>query len=234
MPTMRHLITLAEAPRKRSVPLSADERAAQMAAQKVQQLEAAKAEAVKLKAYASKVATEIRTEIYNVAWDKDWVAEIRAGILAEWNKALAGAKEEFEYEREDNPNAVLQKPDFLEIVLDSFARWWNQKKDTIEWSHGQYQLEDYYDSHRKTEQSDDMSRLQGQVDMLRNIQYFGGFGSAAEMEHSLRYMSSFADDLRRNMNGGWSDMHGSVAASICTQGIPLIMVYCNTIAAIAA
>ena len=235
-PDMRRLMMLAEARMpKAKQSLSHEERVAQEQARQAHQLGVVKQQATELKAKTMKVAEEVTRHVWELhGWEQDWVNEVRLSINAIRKQYQDAAKENHEYQLEDNPAAVMQPVNLLECVTEGLSAWWDQKKDTLDWGDGQYRLDDYMDAHPRTEMSEDMSRLRSEHDMLRHIQYLnGGFGSASEMDHTLSHISMHCHTLQNNFDNGWSHA-GDTVLQIVRKGIPLILFYCKLVTAIPA
>jgi hypothetical protein len=233
MHPMRELMTLNEAPRKTPIDPKLDhaQRVQQEAARQAAELVAIKQQATALQARAKTLATQaVRGEFFG-PWEQDWINACRAEIRKLYDQRKAANKEEYDFEREDNPEVKLVPVNFYECVTEGIAGWWDRQKDSIDWSDGRYRLEDYFDSHPKTESSDDMSRLQGEDEMLKYINYFGGFGSIIEMDKTLGYIDSYLDNLQRYSDNGWSHPGESVT-KVIKAGLPIILFFCKTLEAI--
>lgn len=233
MHQMRHFITLAEAKRPGKIAPSHDDRVRQEQERQAARLGAAKQAVGQLKARAMEVAAASqRSEVdLRGPWNQEWVRELRAAIKANSAQATASNQEEFEYERENNPNATLRPVNLLECAEDALASWWDNLKDRIDWSDARYNLERYMDAHNQTEASDDISRLQAEDEMFKHIQYLGGgFGSLNEMSKTLDAMHSYVQDLAHYSDGGWSAI-SNTSIDLFKKGIPVIVAYCQLIEA---
>jgi hypothetical protein len=232
-PKMRHLMSIAEARMPKAPAKNHAELVQQEQIRQAKQLVALKQQITELKAQALKVAAEAPKALWELRrWEQDWVNEVRTSITANRKRFTDAAKKEFEYAREDNPNATMPSVDLLECVTEGLIAWWDDKKNRLDWSDGQYRLNDYMDAHPRTEMSDDLSRLQSEDTMLRYIQYLnGGFGSVGEMDKTLDAISSYCSDLMRYSDNGWSGV-GNTALDIVQKGIPVIILYCQLVMAI--
>lgn len=231
---MRHLMSVIEARRPTAPGLSHEQLVAQEQEKQAAVLVGAKAQIATLKTQALTVAKEAQNADFDLGrkWDQTWVIEARTIIHTMRKQALVGAQEEHEYNLEDNPNAVMPSVNLLEIVNEGIAQWWDQKKDRLEWGDARYRLGQYMDAHRKTEMSDDMSRLQGEDEMLRHIQYLdGGFGSFSEMQKTLGLLSNYFSTANRILDNGWSQI-GETTSDLVNKGIPVVILYCQLITAI--
>lgn len=227
---MRRLMSVAEA---RKPELTHEQRVQQEQQRQAKVLLTVKAEVATLKTKVLTVAKAGQTSEFDLrgAWDQQWVTEVRKIINTLRAQATASAKEEFEFEQENNPNAVMPPVYLLDLLQDGFARWWDQKKDSVDWGDAHYRLDDYMDAHPRTEMSDDMSRLRSEDEMLRHIQYRGGFGSLGEMDKTLDEFSSYLSDINHIMDGGWSGI-GATTIDLFKKGIPVTLLFAQLITAI--
>jgi hypothetical protein len=235
---MRQTMALFEARTPKATPkktLSHAELVAQEQARRAQELVKIKQQIDELKAKALKVATEAKSHIWELhAWEQDWVNDLRKSVAAVRKRYQAAAQEELEYQREDNPNAVLDQINLYDCASEGLAAWWDDKKDRLDWGDAQYRWNDYMDAHPRTEMSDDMSRLRAEDEMLRKIQHLnGGFGSVAEMDQTLSLISDYCYTLQYYSDNGWSGV-GSTALDIVQKGIPVILFFCKLVTAIPA
>jgi hypothetical protein len=221
MHTMRHIISLVEAT-KTTARLSPEEEARQ-------RLVTAKSSVETLLTKARSMAKQAPLAEHTFSsWNRNWVEEVTGTIKGIYKRDLANAKEEHADDLEDNPNAKLRAVDFYECISDGISQWWDRKSEDLDWRDAEYRLDRYMDAHNLTEQSDDMSRLDGEKDLLTRVKYHGGFGAAGEMAASLTAMDMFFDVLSRHSDGGWSEI-GETAMAIVNSGIPVILFYCNSV-----
>lgn len=89
-----------------------------------------------------------------------------------------------------------------------------------------HDLEYYYDSHPKTEQSDEMSLLQDQLAFAKKLAYTADLASIDTMKNYLDALDAYTDSYSAYSSGA-NNLATPKMFDVISNSIPLILTYCK-------
>ena len=162
-------------------------------------------------------------------WNQDWVNALRAEMAAARQRHDANEQAEGKYYHDDG-GEYQPKPFVLsDNVAEITARWWDQsvkpQLDDMYYA-ARHEYERYQDEHPMTEQSDQMSLLQDEIELTQHFR-FKGSDTSEGMSHIVDAIGNFASSMTHYRDIDYLNIVTRETEDFIARIIPAILTICR-------